>query len=1083
MTMNNSNNNNNIRVDNNNPNLVNITIDNINVLVKKNTTIIQACLILRKQQNKNSDDKDIAIPRFCFHQELEIAGNCRMCLVELVNSPKPVAACAMQINDKMIIKTDTILVKKAREGVLEFFLINHPLDCPVCDQGGECDLQDQVDVFGIDKSRFNEFKRALTYKTCSPFIKMVMTRCIHCTRCIRFLIEIAGIRNFCLVGRGNQMEVGQFLSKNLKSELSGNIVDLCPVGALTSKSSAFKLRFWELTKKETVDVLDNIGADIRVDFRGTEIMRILPRLNKNVNNNWITDVTRYAFDALTIQRFVQPYFREDPKFNENLLLCKIDWANILDLYWKYIYINTIILKKKINYSFLSGTFGDNLTNLAIKHLSNNWGSSYHESKFENNKYNNVDFRQYYITNWNKMDFENTEVFVFVGLNLRLEAPLLNIKLRKLIKKKKILIFSFMSNANLLYYVKHVSTNIKHFIKFLEGKHHLSNYLINNKSNTFFLLGSSILRRKDASAFIYGLEYLKNNLLSNCSFGVIQTNIGRISGAELGLVPGVTYYQNNKSLKKKNINTFFQEALKILFIFSGDDYKNLNLNILNSFNIFVGPQSEHLINDIEMILPSTTYLEKSTSYLNVEGAARFSEIVINLLNNIQNDWRITFLLFLKLSKSLNSLKYLNNTEFGNNFFFLNYFFFIKKNNWNKELKLFFFNNNIINSLKIKLKTQNKLNLKQRYSNKPSNLKLFRVFNLIFGLKYKNISSAFINNYKILWYNKILTRKRYFFDLKLRKAWYGLNLEDNIIIFFKNKYKLWKHNYKFWLILALKFVDIFIYADAWYKIKCKYVKSLFKNAFNYYFNSLKKDLYFNIFWKKKQLIYNSVSTNNKNNLNIYHFFNYNLIINKITQYSNIFFDNKIIKDLIIINNFKLFFSILNKNVYNITYNKFNVHILNFNIFNFILIFIFSLLKFNTCQSNLQLFLLNYNIKYNNNNLFLLFINTYFNNFLENYRYTKLNNSHLYFTDNIEKTLNDKLLTYSRIFNVQNQYYILNNNNNNLLLKNKISNKCIFNNSIVTSYTDNFYKTNIISSLSPRMQASALRYKYKILFSNYL
>jgi len=224
-------------------NLVNLTIDNINLLVKKNTTIIQACLVLKKQQNNNTDEKEIAIPRFCFHQELEIAGNCRMCLVELVNSPKPVVACAMQVNDKMIIKTDTVLVKKAREGVLEFFLINHPLDCPVCDQGGECDLQDQVGVFGIDKSRFNEYKRAISYKSCSPFIKMVMTRCIHCTRCIRFLTEIAGVYNFCLVGRGNQMEVGQFVFKNLKSELSGNIVDLCPVGALTGKSSAFKLRF------------------------------------------------------------------------------------------------------------------------------------------------------------------------------------------------------------------------------------------------------------------------------------------------------------------------------------------------------------------------------------------------------------------------------------------------------------------------------------------------------------------------------------------------------------------------------------------------------------------------------------------------------------------------------------------------------------------------------------------------------------------------------------------------------------------------------------------------------------------------
>lgn len=233
------------------------------------------------------------------------------------------------------------------------------------------------------------------------------------------------------------MEVGQFVFKNLKSELSGNIVDLCPVGALTGKSSAFKLRFWELTKKETVDVIDNIGADIRVDLRGTEILRILPRLNKDVNNNWITDTTRYAFDALIVQRFIQPYFREDVKYgNKDNILFKTNWADILELYWKYTYVNQFILKKKINYSFLSGTFSDSITNISIKNLSNSLGSSFIESKIENNKFNNVDFRQYYITNWNRIDFNNTDIFIFLGLNLRLEAPLLNVKLRKLKKKKK-----------------------------------------------------------------------------------------------------------------------------------------------------------------------------------------------------------------------------------------------------------------------------------------------------------------------------------------------------------------------------------------------------------------------------------------------------------------------------------------------------------------------------------------------------------------------------------------------------------------------------------------------------------------------
>jgi NADH-quinone oxidoreductase subunit G len=1078
---------------NNNMNLVNITIDNINLIVKKNTTIIQACLVLKKQQNKDTNEKEIAIPRFCFHQELEIAGNCRMCLVELVNSPKPVVACAMQVNDKMIIKTDTVLVKKAREGVLEFFLINHPLDCPVCDQGGECDLQDQVDVFGIDKSRFNEYKRAVTYKSCSPFIKMVMTRCIHCTRCIRFLTEIAGIHNFCLVGRGNQMEIGQFVFKNLKSELSGNIVDLCPVGALTSKTSAFKLRFWELTKKETVDVLDNIGADIRVDLRGTEILRILPRLNKDVNNNWITDVTRYAFDALVVQRFVQPYYREDIKYNIDKLLCKTGWADILELYWKYNYINNTILKKKINYSFLSSTFGDTISNVAIKQLGNSLGSSYHESRFEDNKFNNVDFRQYYITNWNKIDFNNIEVFVFVGLNLRLEAPLLNIKLRKLKKTKNISIFSFTNSVNLLYYVKHIGTSVKSFVRFLEGRHYFSNFLINNNSNTFFLLGSSILRRKDAASFIYGLEYFKNNLYSNISFGIVQNYIGRITGAEIGLIPGSSYYQNNnKSLQKKITNSFFQEAIKFLFIFSGDDYKKLNLNNFNSFNVFVGPQSENLINDVDMVLPSTNHLEKSTSYLNVEGVARFSEIVIKLLEHAHDDWRVTFLLFLKLSKSENLIKYLDNSYAITNYYFINYYFFSKKNNWNKGLKTLFFNFNVINSLKSKLKKLNNSISKKRYRNKLGNEKLFWNFNLIFNLNYKNNDLSSAKIYILNRYYKLLEKQILCADL-MALASYKTMLSRERFLFKLNDIYFIKQftstqNSSFWMAFSNDAVNATIFNWDWVDnqndaFACK--ETFLEINTNIYYSNLNTiNSFFKGFYKLKNN--NFISLNKKVNKikTITNKYDLNLVISKIVQYSNVFFDNNIIQNITLINYFKLIFSVLHKNVFDLKYNNFNINILNINLLYFINILIFKLLNINTHNNNIKFLLLNLNTKYNNKNIDLLFLNVFINNFVKDFKYKRLNSANnLYYTDNIDKTLTDKLSTYSRIFNTQNQYYVLNNSNNVLLLKNKIQNKYIFNNYPINSYMDNFYKTNVISSLSPRIRASALRYKYKILFSNYL
>jgi NADH dehydrogenase (ubiquinone) Fe-S protein 1 len=268
-----------------------IKINNISLNLEKDLTIIQACY-----------NVGIEIPRFCYHDRLSIAGNCRMCLVEVKKSLKPVASCAMPIVEGMEILTQTSLVKKAREGVLEFLLVNHPLDCPICDQGGECDLQDQAMVFGSDRGRFYDYKRSVEDKDCGPFIKTLMTRCIHCTRCIRFLRELGGLYDFGTTGRGGKMEVGTYISKNLNSEVSGNIIDLCPVGALTSKPYAFLARSWELNHINSIDIFDSFGSNIRIDFRGSEIMRVLPRLNESLNEEWLTDTCRFNYDGLKYQR-------------------------------------------------------------------------------------------------------------------------------------------------------------------------------------------------------------------------------------------------------------------------------------------------------------------------------------------------------------------------------------------------------------------------------------------------------------------------------------------------------------------------------------------------------------------------------------------------------------------------------------------------------------------------------------------------------------------------------------------------------------------------------------------------------------
>src|SRR5882757_10238096 len=291
-----------------------LKIDGIEIEVPAGVTVLQAC-----------EMAGVEIPRFCYHERLSIAGNCRMCLVEQEKAPKPIASCAMPAMDNMVIHTNTPAVQKARKGVMEFLLINHPLDCPICDQGGECDLQDQAMAYGFDRSRFHENKRAVPDKELGPLVKTVMTRCIHCTRCVRFATEVAGVEELGALGRGEHLEIGTYVEKALRSELSGNIIDLCPVGALTSKPYAFIARPWELTKTESVDVLDAVGSNIRVDARGAQVLRVLPRLHEDINEEWISDKTRFAIDGLVRRRLDRPYTRR------NGALAEAEWSEAVDL--------------------------------------------------------------------------------------------------------------------------------------------------------------------------------------------------------------------------------------------------------------------------------------------------------------------------------------------------------------------------------------------------------------------------------------------------------------------------------------------------------------------------------------------------------------------------------------------------------------------------------------------------------------------------------------------------------------------------------------------------------------------------------
>ena len=369
-----------------------ITIDNKKVEFENGMTVMQACELAGAE-----------IPRFCYHEKLSIAGNCRMCLVEMEKAPKPIASCAMPAGDGMVIKTNTDTVQKARKGVMEFLLINHPLDCPICDQGGECDLQDQALHYGFDKSRYEENKRAVKNKHMGPLVSTIMTRCIHCTRCVRFSTEVAGVDDLGLLGRGENAEITTYLEKTIDSELSGNVIDLCPVGALTSKPYAFKSRPWELNKTETHDVLDGVGSSIRVDTRGKQVLRVLPRINEDTNEEWINDKTRFAIDGLSRQRLDKVYIKNDNKLNV------ADWDTALNK------IKDELNKRgKEKTIALSGKFTDAETIIASKLFLDGLGSNLYDCRFDNAQIIHNESESYKF-NSSIQEIENADAILLLSL--------------------------------------------------------------------------------------------------------------------------------------------------------------------------------------------------------------------------------------------------------------------------------------------------------------------------------------------------------------------------------------------------------------------------------------------------------------------------------------------------------------------------------------------------------------------------------------------------------------------------------------------------------------------------------------------
>jgi len=588
-----------------------IIVNNKEVEFEDGMTVLQACELAGAE-----------IPRFCYHERLSIAGNCRMCLVEMEKSNKPIASCAMPATDGMKIKTNTNFVDKARKGVMEFLLANHPLDCPVCDQGGECDLQDQSLFYGVDNSRYVENKRQVKEKYMGPLIKTQMTRCIHCTRCIRFATEVAGITELGAIGRGEDMEITTYLEKSMESELSANVIDLCPVGALTSKPYAFEARPWELKKTETIDVMDAVGSNIRVDTYGWEVKRILPRINENINEEWISDKTRYACDGLLKQRIDTPYIRENGK------LIKSTWSESLKL--------LIDKFKSFNPNEIAGIIGDLVDLESIysfkSFFKNSLGSSNLECR-QNKTYINPDERMNYIFNSSINGIEESDFILLVGTNPRLEATILNARIRKSYIKNNLKIYSIGDPGNLTYPYKNIGSKTSIIKDIISGSHEASK-IIKNSKKPLVIIGESALYGEAGKYIFESLKYFlyENNFITKewNSLNVLTQQASRVGAIDLDFY---TANQEENFLFFEKLN---KDNFKLIYLLGADD---LNFEKKDKFVVYQGSHGDKGAEIADIILPGSAYTEKNGLFINLEGKMQNAYKASYPPGDAREDWTI------------------------------------------------------------------------------------------------------------------------------------------------------------------------------------------------------------------------------------------------------------------------------------------------------------------------------------------------------------------------------------------------------------------------------------------------------------
>jgi NADH-quinone oxidoreductase subunit G len=587
-----------------------LIVDGKEIDVPPEYTLLQAC-----------EAAGAEIPRFCFHERLSIAGNCRMCLIEVAGTPKPQASCAMGVKDLPpkkdgslhVLNTKTPMVKKAREGVMEFLLINHPLDCPICDQGGECDLQDQAMAYGVDSSRYKENKRAVEDKYIGPLVKTIMTRCIQCTRCIRFASEIAGVPELGAIGRGEDMEITTYLEQAMTSELQSNVVDLCPVGALTSKPYAFAARPWELDKTQSIDVMDALGSAIRIDSRGREVMRILPRTNDAVNEEWISDKTRHIVDGLRAQRLDQPYIRTNGRLRPTS--------------WKEAFA-AIAAKMKGTKPARIGALAGQLAGVeemfALQALISALGSTNIDARYPGSPLHPKHGRASYLFNSTIAGIDQADAIMLIGANPRREAAVLNARIRKRYLRGNVLLGVIGEKADLTYPYNYLGAGSESLVQFVD-------HAPADKERPMFIIGQGALNRPDGAAVLAvaakaarSLGVIKDGWNG---FNILHTEASLAGALDLGFVPGDGGLDTGGMLKAG--------ALDVLFLLGVDEVEAAP----GAFVIYIGTHGDRGAHRADMILPGAAYPEKSAIYINTEGRVQMANRAAFPPGDAREDWAI------------------------------------------------------------------------------------------------------------------------------------------------------------------------------------------------------------------------------------------------------------------------------------------------------------------------------------------------------------------------------------------------------------------------------------------------------------